>query len=181
MHLSVKMAHNNESSSSTSVAFENTSFSPPQDNQDLGSQPLFSESDITALQETTVATLTTRTCNEDGVPVYRMDRSVKTVVKLWEEWKEGLEGNWPVEYLEREYKAKWRKGDNKWFNIRKRVIEAVEDLQQDVGLSAEEAIERLQNVMNQRNWSLDGIGTALQSRKYYPSLETKRRKLNNAE
>jgi len=108
-----------------------------------------------------------------------MSRQVVTVSNLWDEWKIGLDGFWSVEELDRRWGTKWRRNDRKWFNIRKKVVDAIEDLQLDLGLSASSAIVMLQTVMNNRHWSFDRMGTELQKGTYFPSQETKRRKLQS--
>ena len=89
----------------------------------------------------------------------------------------GQDGFWSIEELESKWGTKWRSHDRKWFNIRKKIIDAVNDLQKDLGLSSSSAISVLQGVMNARHWSLDRLGTELQKGTYFPSTETKRRKL----
>ena len=64
-----------------------------------------------------------------------MSRKVVTVETLWKEWHDGIEGLWPVKDLEKDHGTKWRRNDMKWYNIRKKIIDAVEDLMQDKQLS----------------------------------------------
>lgn len=132
--------------------------------------------DTTATTTTTIAVVSLPFTN-DGVAVYKMSRQVVTVSDLWDEWKIGRDGFWSVEELEKKWGTKWRRNDRKWFNIRKKVIEAVEDLRRDLGLSVPSAIGVLQKAMNTRYWSLDRMGTELQKGTYFPCQETKRRKL----
>ncbi|KAK4520942.1 uncharacterized protein ATC70_006826 [Mucor velutinosus] len=83
-----------------------------------------------------------------------MSRQVTTVCDLWDEWTIGRDGFWSVQELEDKWGAKWRKDDRKWFNIRKKIIDSVEDLQLDLGLSPASAVGALQKVPNTRRWSL---------------------------
>ncbi|KAI8327191.1 transcriptional activator of glycolytic enzymes-domain-containing protein [Blakeslea trispora] len=69
-----------------------------------------------------------------------MSREVVTVAELWEEWTVGRDGFWSVEELDSKWGSKWRGKDRKWINIRKKVVNAVKDLMNDLGLSAESAI-----------------------------------------
>lgn len=117
--------------------------------------------------------------NQEGVPLYKMSRQVTTVCDLWDEWTIGRDGFWSVQELEDKWGAKWRKDDRKWFNIRKKIIDSVEDLQLDLGLSPTSAVGALQKVLNTRHWSLDRLGTELQKGAFFPYEETKRRKLQH--
>ncbi|KAK4509980.1 uncharacterized protein ATC70_000723 [Mucor velutinosus] len=127
---------------------------------------------------TAVATISL-TYNQEGVPLYKMSRQVTTVCDLWDEWTIGRDGFWSVQELEDKWGAKWRKDDRKWFNIRKKIIDSVEDLQLDLGLSPTSAVGALQKVLNTRHWSLDRLGTELQKGAFFPYEETKRRKLQH--
>ncbi|KAI9351722.1 hypothetical protein BD770DRAFT_412903 [Pilaira anomala] len=123
-------------------------------------------SNTTATTTTTIAAVSLPFTN-DGVAVYKMSRQVVTVYGLWDEWKIGRDGFLSVEELEK------KNGEE----MIESVIEAVEDLRRDLGLSVLSAIGVLQKAMNTRYWSLDRMGTELQKGTYFPCQETKRRKL----
>ncbi|KAI9271892.1 hypothetical protein BDA99DRAFT_501253 [Phascolomyces articulosus] len=106
-----------------------------------------------------------------------MSRQVTVVEGFGNEWQFGRDGDWSVEELENNHDKRWRGKDRKWINLRKKVIEAIDDLQTDLGLSPAATIERLQETMNSRHWSMDDLCNALQKKTYYPCEETKRRKL----
>ncbi|KAK4517486.1 uncharacterized protein ATC70_000825 [Mucor velutinosus] len=108
-----------------------------------------------------------------------MSRQVTTVCDLWDKWTISRDGFWSVQELEDKWGAKWRKDDRKWFNIRKKIIDSVEDLQLDLGLSPASTVSALQKVFNTRHWSLDSLGTELQKGAFFPCEETKRRKLQH--
>ncbi|CEP08881.1 hypothetical protein [Parasitella parasitica] len=112
-----------------------------------------------------------------GVPIYTMSREITTVENLWKEWKEGWNGYWPVEELEKNWGNKWRAKDRKWFNIRKQIIDAVNDLHISHHIPIQDAINTLQSEINNNRWSLDKIGKLLQTKKYSTSDTLKRRRL----
>lgn len=80
--------------------------------------------------------------------------------------------------LEATWGTQWRLNDRKFVNIRRCVISAISDLENDLGLSTTAAIEQLQDVMARNNWSLHKLGVQLQNGNFYPCEVTKRRKLN---
>ncbi|CEP12693.1 hypothetical protein [Parasitella parasitica] len=98
---------------------------------------------------------TIRSTDVNGIPIYKMSRNIKTVEQLYAEWTLGLDGDWPVQQLEKEWGTKWRQGDKKWINLRRHVVGAVNDLVTDLYLSVGEAIEKLQVVMTKRGLALD--------------------------
>lgn len=139
--------------------------------------------DATTTTSTTTSTaVVSMQYDENGIPKYKMSRQVATVSDLWDEWSVGRDGNWSVQELEEKWGTKWRREDKKWFNLRKKIVDAISDLEKDLGLSTPRAIRMLQQAINERHWSLDKLGTELQKGRYYPSPpeETKRRKLNQS-
>ncbi|OAC98486.1 hypothetical protein MUCCIDRAFT_86232 [Mucor lusitanicus CBS 277.49] len=69
---------------------------------------------------------------------------------------------------ETDHGTTWRRNDMKWFNIRKKVIDTIQDLVDDKRLSIEEALTNLQQTMARKGWSFNKLGTNLQQRKFYP-------------
>ncbi|CEP17702.1 hypothetical protein [Parasitella parasitica] len=114
-----------------------------------------------------------------SAPVHKMSRGVHTVADLWKEWTLGLGGFWSIQDMDAKYGTAWRKDDRKWYNLRKKVIEAVKKLQNDLGLSPPTAIDTLQRVMSRRNWSIDRLGTELQKGSYDPLSDPKRQKVDD--
>ncbi|KAG2219716.1 hypothetical protein INT45_006048 [Circinella minor] len=163
--------NNNNSSSSSLVSINSEQLQQPE-----SSIPPTDTTPNSPATSTANATISLQ-YTDAGIPVYKMSRQVLTVNDLWAEWTLGRDGFWPVQELDNKWGTKWRRGDKKWFNIRKKVIDAVNDLQENLGLTPTTAIQNLQNVMNARGWSLDRLGTELQSKNFFPSEQTKRRKL----
>ncbi|CEP11593.1 hypothetical protein [Parasitella parasitica] len=112
-------------------------------------------------------------------PVHKMSRGVYTVADLWKEWTLGLDGFWSIQDMDAKYGTAWRKDDRKWYNLRKKEIEAVKKLQNDLGLSPPTAMDTLQRIMSRRNWSLDRLGTELQKGSYDPFSDPKRQKVDD--
>ncbi|KAG2214030.1 hypothetical protein INT45_001993, partial [Circinella minor] len=190
LQLSVRLNNDNQATETTGTVassphtnINNTGTnvtSPPQPPQhpSENTSPLVNEVPVISPTPNTTANATiSLPYTNEGIPVYKMSRQVATVTDLWDEWMVGRDGFWSIEELESKWGTKWRSHDRKWFNIRKKIIDAVNDLQKDIGLSSSSAISVLQGVMNARHWSLDRLGTELQKGTYFPSPETKRRKL----
>ncbi|KAG2216055.1 hypothetical protein INT45_013619 [Circinella minor] len=184
LQLSVRLNNDNQATETTGTVassphtnINNTSTnvtSPPQPPQHPSeiTSPLVNEVPVISPTPNTTANATiSLPYTNEGIPVYKMSRQVATVTDFWDEWMVGRDGFWSIEELES------KSHDRKWFNIRKKIIDAVNDLQKDLGLSSSSAISVLQGVMNARHWSLDRLGTELQKGTYFPSPETKRRKL----
>ncbi|KAL0141488.1 transcriptional activator of glycolytic enzymes-domain-containing protein [Mucor lusitanicus] len=127
---------------------------------------------------TTSSASNPRRFQANGAPDFKMSRGLTTVEQLHQEWYTGLGGDWPVAELEATWGTQWRLNDRKFVNIRRCVISAISDLENDLGLSTTAAIEQLQDVMARNNWSLHKLGVQLQNGNFYPCEVTKRRKLN---
>ncbi|KAL0138596.1 transcriptional activator of glycolytic enzymes-domain-containing protein [Mucor lusitanicus] len=127
---------------------------------------------------TTSSASNPRRFQANGVPDFKMSRGLTTVEQLHQEWYTSLGGDWPVAELEATWGTQWRLNDRKFVNIRRCVISAISDLENDLGLSTTAAIEQLQDVMARNNWSLHKLGVQLQNGNFYPCEVTKRRKLN---
>ena len=72
--------------------------------------------------------------------------SSMSVEKLWQEWSVGIDGKPAIRHLETSTRKKWRSGDkteNKYFERRKVIIDAVQGLI-DTGLTANMAVAALE-------------------------------------
>ncbi|KAF7556908.1 hypothetical protein G7046_g6160 [Stylonectria norvegica] len=77
-------------------------------------------------------------------------RMPKTVRLVWQEWKEGSNGNPPIEALEQEYGTGWRGGTLKerkyasnYVGVRQKMVRKVEEMCESEGIGPEEACRRL--------------------------------------
>lgn len=77
---------------------------------------------------------------------FRMDRNISTVAAAWREWTVGINGGASVTLMESQFGNGWRRGeaDRKFFSRRKVLIEAIEDLMETHGLTAPEAVIRME-------------------------------------
>ncbi|KAK9460379.1 transcriptional activator of glycolytic enzymes-domain-containing protein [Lipomyces oligophaga] len=90
-----------------------------------------------------------------GIPQYRMSREINTVPDLWREWEHGLHGGPSVRGLEESVGTRWRQSsaERKFFCLRKVVIDYIHMLCGREGISAEEAVSRVEDIrkLNQFN------------------------------
>ena len=89
---------------------------------------------------------------------FRMNRSVTTVCRLWEEWKVGINGLPSIEHLDTNG-VKWRQdGKEKTFYCRRRsVITLVEEYAQIKGISGKDAAALVEEHRVNNNWTLDAM------------------------
>lgn len=67
-----------------------------------------------------------------SVPQYKLEKSLKSVREIWQEYEYGLKGKPPLKLLEAEYSAKWRdETESRTFLRRKRIYEAIEKGKRD--------------------------------------------------
>jgi hypothetical protein len=88
-------------------------------------------------------------------PAYTLSRTIQTVPELWQEWTQGIEGNPPVEMLERRYGSTWRSSHKEavLFSRRKVIINEIYS-RKDSGFSIEAAVEDLELVRTRAKLSL---------------------------
>ena len=88
-----------------------------------------------------------------------MSRSIATVHDLWREWSIRIGGGTTVKVLENTWGAKWRhdKTEGRLFNRRRIVIDEVNRIASDDGVTIEEAIRRLDDKMKASHKSLDWL------------------------
>jgi hypothetical protein len=61
----------------------------------------------------------------ETVPQLKLDRSVTTVVELWDEWHYGRGGKPPINELNERFGAQWRLTDRTFYSRRLRLIQAI--------------------------------------------------------
>jgi hypothetical protein len=78
--------------------------------------------------------------------VYRMSRSILTVMELWQEWNAGLPGKPSISFLETRYQNKWRStiSEAKNFSRRKPVIDAIQEMSGRNGSFVDDVVPRLE-------------------------------------
>ena len=87
-------------------------------------------------------TITTSNTATDP-PYYKMSRGITNIYDLWREWHTGLSGSPAVLELERTWKTKWRRGDDKWVNRRATIIREIQDYQEKYQLTPEAAVKEI--------------------------------------
>jgi hypothetical protein len=100
-----------------------------------------------------------RGCEGPQPPKYKLSRTIATVHDLWREWSIGIGGRPAVKVLEDTWGAKWRKDttERRFFNRRRIVIDEVNRIASDDGVTIEEAIRRLDDKMKASSKSLDWL------------------------
>ncbi|CDK30042.1 unnamed protein product [Kuraishia capsulata CBS 1993] len=89
------------------------------------------------------------------IPDIRLNRRVRSVQDVWEEWHKGYKNNPPLKDLEKVYKAKWRRGTiSKTAQRRKKIVEAIEHAINVEMLDEFEALRRLEEFRVSRKKSM---------------------------
>jgi Centromere DNA-binding protein complex CBF3 subunit, domain 2/Transcriptional activator of glycolytic enzymes len=107
---------------------------------------------------------------------FKMDRSVGTVHRLWQEWFVGLHGLPSVEDMERRG-TEWRKEekDRVYFSKRRNVINFVQHLAHSKDIFDDDAVELVDEYMKEKNKTLNWVGTHVKEMKeYFGGVHTKR-------
>ncbi len=94
------------------------------------------------------------------IPQYKMSRTIFTITDTWREWETGiLPEMLAVKTLEERYGTKWRRNptETKFFNRRKRIIDAVDKIRHAKGWSGAIAAgvlegKRVQSGNKALNW-----------------------------
>ena len=99
--------------------------------------------------------------NRDNVKqdtiVFDMCKLTSSVPALWAEWNDGLPGKPSVKSIEAKYGTKWRKASakSKYFQRRKRIIDAVEKYASTESVCIEEAVAHFETIRGSK--SLDWL------------------------
>jgi hypothetical protein len=91
-------------------------------------------------------------------PKHQMCRAVRTVEVLWREWTVGLQGNPPIEVLDRKWGNRWRAGrqsELQWYSLRLEVIREIRRVAQAQRTSEEAAMWQVSLQQQQMRCSLD--------------------------
>ena len=109
----------------------------------------------------TGASSSENTVEEDEPVPYKMSRSVSSVSELWKEFTEGIGINPAVETLESQHGTKWRKGNSEtqFYFRRKAVIDRVKHFISSQNLNTEAAIRKAD--VERGSKSLDAYGKKL--------------------
>ena len=101
-----------------------------------------------------------------GVPQFRLSRDITTVTEVWREWTEGLEGKPPIQDLEDQYKAAWRKypGEKVFFCRRKLIVDEVKSLIAG-GMPENAAVNRMEAKRLDHNLSLRKLHDFIKAKK----------------
>jgi Transcriptional activator of glycolytic enzymes/Centromere DNA-binding protein complex CBF3 subunit, domain 2 len=106
------------------------------------------------------------------MPSYSMNRSLKTVPELWQEWTVGICGGPPVSRLETRWGSKWRQGqkERKHFSRRKVIIDeilrqAAASASSAIGNAQEVAVHELEGLRKKGGMSLTALGVYIARRK----------------
>ena len=85
-----------------------------------------------------------------------MDRTVRTVPLLWQEWTIGLNGNPSITSLESAQGTKWRAGEanRKFFSERKVITDTVKRLMDVEKMSEREAVRAVEDMRAGRSFYL---------------------------
>lgn len=99
-------------------------------------------------------------CTDVGASRYTMNRSVKSVTRLWQEWFMGINGQPSIKSLE-EKGSEWRKEEKErvYFSKRRNIIRLVQEFSQTQRLSKEDVIGMIDEIIETKKKSLNWIGT----------------------
>jgi Transcriptional activator of glycolytic enzymes len=94
--------------------------------------------------------------------------NIFTVEEVWQQWKEGLGGNPPVEELERDWGTRWRSEARmrQWFSRRKVIWDRLQEIIK-AGHTAGDAVRQLEKLRknNPKGTSLNQLVKLLQRQK----------------
>ncbi|KAG2221845.1 hypothetical protein INT45_003559 [Circinella minor] len=85
----------------------------------------------------------TTSSTADDPPHYKMSRGITNLYDLWREWHTGLSGSPAVLELERTWKTKWRRGDDKWVNRRATIVCEIQTYKEKYQLTPEAALKEI--------------------------------------
>jgi hypothetical protein len=97
-------------------------------------------------------------CNV-SVLSYQMNRYLSTVSELWTEWHQGIGSCPSVAFMDTTYGTKWRSGESKFYLRRKLIIEHVKLTMSTRNVSADSAIQYVENIKG--SMSLDAFSKHL--------------------
>ena len=100
--------------------------------------------------------------NLNQVKVYRPIRNLTTVGQVWDEYSNGLNGNPSIMSLERQYGPLWRNSPAiaRLFASRKPLYNWISS-RIIAGYTEDEAVNQLESLRNEQNWSLNDLGQYL--------------------
>lgn len=106
---------------------------------------------------------TPRYTRDDGSKLLLMDRSTQTVPLLWKEWHEGINGKPPMKSADRSFGTLgWNyAAEHKFVKRRKVILEYVDSVMSEYGLSAEDAVNRVEAERNSKGLKLHAFGQQL--------------------
>ena len=108
---------------------------------------------------------------QESIPEYKVNISINSVDKAWEEWDEGLV-NGPegmrspsIQYLEEKFGAKWRRGDaaRKRYTRRKALIQRIKKAAAGLKLPESDVAHRIELWRKAKGMTIDAIQKMLQS------------------
>lgn len=74
-----------------------------------------------------VASPTSTSAADEEMPIYKLERSLKSISEIWKEYEYGLNDKPPLRLLEAKYGTKWRnETESRTFLRRKKIYEAIE-------------------------------------------------------
>lgn len=93
------------------------------------------------------------------IPVYRLDRTLKTVDDVWKEYSVGIKGGPAVEMLEFEHGTLWRKDrtEARYFSRRNVIYKEVKRMANELNISNEEAARNIERTRQRLKKTLDGL------------------------
>jgi hypothetical protein len=93
-----------------------------------------------------------------------MNRQIRTVEKLYEEWTVGLQGCFSIAELDRRYGCDWRRGrgpEIQYYSLRREIILEIDRIAGHDNINKDTAMRRLQGRQDTERWSLDKLAKRL--------------------
>ncbi|KAG1445642.1 hypothetical protein G6F56_009841 [Rhizopus delemar] len=114
-------------------------------------EPLFANGDTTANDNLSFPIA--------PIPVYRLDRTLKTVDEVWKEYSVGIKGGPAVEMLEFEHGTLWRKDrtEARYFSRRNVIYKEIKRMANELNISNEEAARNIERTRQRLKKTLDGL------------------------
>lgn len=115
-------------------------------------------------------------------PSYRLSRGLRSVVDVWNEYENGLNGMPAVRTLEQQYGAKWRSSETerRFFSRRKVYYVAFEELARSEGIDTHAVAEKLESQRRQMHLSIDAFMKHIKAEGYHHVLLGSRDDVNTA-
>ncbi|KAG1444101.1 hypothetical protein G6F56_010431 [Rhizopus delemar] len=114
-------------------------------------EPLFANGDTTANDNISFPIA--------PIPVYHLDRTLKTVDEVWKEYSVGIKRGPAVEMLELEHGTLWRKDrtEARYFGRRNVIYKEIKRMANELNISNEEAAGNIERTRQRLKKTLDGL------------------------